>query len=278
MIGYGIGINPDTSCSTRLDHISEFISGTISSIKFVGSWLIHEIPWIELSLLWPRVREHGFLRWENFYTHISSFTKEFALLLDIGVWPAEELNDGSLLSIFVVVRLIDWVSLPNQVLGFLSNGEFFTITVSCFDNEGKSIREARINGIGGIRLESFVVEVVFQFNNAIMLSALCRNVSRFSVSAVNNVVKAHNSTKSLVLRFVKVGIWSVLKESLETSLRPFIWISCLLATCASNISVEVRAVIYHTLGNIGAISTVSGEGCFNNGSGSCDLCDFGLHL
>ena len=135
MVGNGIGVNSDSCCSARLDHISEFVSGTVSSVELVRSWLIHEPPWIKFTLLRPFVREHRFLWWENFDTHVSSFTEELALFFDVSIWPAEELNDGSLLTVLHVVRLVDRGRLPDHILGLLSDGKFFTVTVSCFDNK-----------------------------------------------------------------------------------------------------------------------------------------------
>jgi len=92
-------------------------------------------------------------------------------------------------------------------------------------------------------LESFVIEVVFHLGDAVVLSALGGNVSRASISTVNNIIVAHNSTETFILWLVKVGIWTVLEEGLETSLGPIIWVSSLCSISASNVSVEVRAVI-----------------------------------
>jgi hypothetical protein len=180
-------------------------------------------------------------------------------LSDISIWPSKQLNNSSFLSILVVICLVDLSTLPNEVLGLLSDGVFFTVSVGGFDNKGKSIGEAVVNGICGVGLESFVVEVVFHFGNAVVLSALGGDVCGASVGAVYDVIEAHNSTKAFILWLVEVSIWTILEESLETSLGPVIWISCLLSTCASNVTIEVGAVILDILHLFRAISSMAGE-------------------
>jgi len=239
VVGDGISVNSNTSSSASLDHISELLSGSVSSIEFVGSWLIHEVPWVKLTILWPLVGENRFLWWENFDSHVPSFAKELALLSDVSIWPSKHLNDGSLLSILIVISLVDLSTLPHKVLNLLSNGVFFAISIGCFDNKGKSIRETGVNSIGSIRLETFVVEVVFHLGDAVVLSALGGDVGGASVGAVDDVVEAHDSTEAFIFRLVEVSIWTVLKEGLEASLGPVVWVSGLLATGAAGVAVEV---------------------------------------
>jgi len=100
----------------------------------VGDWLIHEPPWVELTILWPLIRLDSFLRWENFHSHIASFGKESALVFDISVWPSEKLNDGTLLSILVVVSLLDLWELPEKILLLHSDGILLAVRVNCLDN------------------------------------------------------------------------------------------------------------------------------------------------
>jgi len=151
------------------------------------------------------------------------------------------------LTAFHVAWLIDLFTLPHKVLGLLSDSELFAITISRFDDERKLIGEAVVNSVGSIGLESFIVEVVLHLGDAVVLSALGANVSRASVRTVDDIVVAHNSTETLVLWFVEVGIWTVLKEGLEASLGPVIWVSSLLSASASNVTIEVGAVILDIL-------------------------------
>lgn len=137
--------------------------------------------------------------------------------------------------------------MPNEVLGLLGDGILFAISIGCLDDERKSIREAGVDSVGGIGLESFVVEVVFHLHDAVVLSALGGDVGGLSIGAVDDVVEAHDSAEAFIFWLVEVSIRSILEEGLEASLGPFIWISGLLSTSAANISVEVGAVIHDSL-------------------------------
>jgi hypothetical protein len=60
---------------------------------------------------------------------------------------------------------------------------------------------------------------------------------------INNLVEAHNSSQTFIFRFIHVSINTIWQKGLERSLGPFVWISYLLTVFASNVSVEVWAVI-----------------------------------
>ena len=134
MVNDSIGVDSNTSCSAGLDHISELISCSHSAVKLVGSWLINEPPWVELTLLWPNVSCDRFLWWENFDSHVSGLTKELALFLDISVWPSKELDNSSLLTTFIVLWLLDLSTLPDEVVWLQSDLPIFSISVGSFDN------------------------------------------------------------------------------------------------------------------------------------------------
>jgi hypothetical protein len=134
VVGDSISVDPYSVTSASLDHRSELGSGTISTIQLVGCWLVDEVPWIEFSILWPFIREYRFLRWEDLDSHVSSFTKEGAFLLNVGIWPSEELNNSSFLAIFVVGWLIDLVGLPEKICWLLGNSELFAVSINSLNN------------------------------------------------------------------------------------------------------------------------------------------------
>jgi hypothetical protein len=56
-------------------------------------------------------------------------------LLNIFIWPAKELDNGSLLSTLVIIGLINLRSLPNEIGLLYSDLEIFSIAISGDDNK-----------------------------------------------------------------------------------------------------------------------------------------------
>lgn len=134
--------------------------------------------------------------------------------------------------------------MPNKICRFYSNLIVFTISVSNFNNEWYSFFMGTwVSLVRTWRYKSFIIPVILNCFDAFMLSALCINCCRLSSRLVNNLVEAHNSSQTFIFRFVHVSINTVWQKGLERSLGPFVWISYLFTVFASNVSVEVRAVI-----------------------------------
>lgn len=133
MVDDCISIDSDSSFSASLNHASQLISSSMSAIKFVRCWLVHEPPGVEFTILWPFISENRFLWWKNFDSHVTCLTKEFAFFSNISIWPSEELNNCSFLTILVVGSLIYWLSLPNKVTWLNSNSPCFSISICCFN-------------------------------------------------------------------------------------------------------------------------------------------------
>ena len=85
--------------------------------------------------MWPLIRGDVLLRREDLHSHVTSLAKESAFFLDVLVWPAEELDDGTLLSLVVVVWLIDLWSLPDEVGGIHGDLELVAVSVCHLDLE-----------------------------------------------------------------------------------------------------------------------------------------------
>lgn len=157
--------------------------------------MIQKPPWIQFSILWPFVSNHRLLRRENFYSHITSFTQEFTFLFNVFIRPSKKFNDCSFLSIFVVTWLVNMSILPNKICWFNSNLEVFTISISYFNNEWYSFfMWARVNLIRAGRDESFIIPVILNCFDAVMLSAVGIDSSRLSSRLVYNLVVAHYSS------------------------------------------------------------------------------------
>lgn len=98
-----ISIDTNTSLSTGLDHRPQILSASASSCEFVRSWLVVEPPWVELTILGPLITEGRFGHWEYLHSHPSLLSQVLALFAHIIMWPAEHLNDSSLLAAFVSI-------------------------------------------------------------------------------------------------------------------------------------------------------------------------------
>lgn len=111
----GVCVDADASCTTGLDHVAELLTGSVTSVQFVGDWLIVEPPGVKLTILRPLVAEDRLRNWENFYAHPAHLGQVRALLFDVLMRPSEHLDNASLLAVLINRRLIDGCSLPDEV-------------------------------------------------------------------------------------------------------------------------------------------------------------------
>ena len=269
----GIGVDSDALASAGLDHVSELLSGSASAVELVGSGLVDEEPWVELAVLRPLVGEEGLLWWEDFDAHVAGLGQEVALLGDVVVWPSEELNDGSLLTVLVVVSLLNLSILPDKVSWLSSDGKLFAVSIGDLDSQSELLHQTGVGLVGTLGLEALVVPVVLDLLNTVMLSALSLDGSRLFVGSVNDFVVAHDSAQTLILVLVHMSIRSVLEESLEGSLGPVVWVSGLLSASASSLAVEVGAIVVN--GSM-VTMTASMVGGFDAHHGRSS-CEFGEH-
>jgi hypothetical protein len=145
MVDNCISVNTHTMGTTSCDQTAECITVTTSAIQVVRNWLIVEIPWIQLSVLRPFVRNHGFLSGEDFNSHPAHFAKCFTLSFDISVWPAKHLDNSTLLTIVVCCILNDGWILPNEIRGFRLVSELCTRSISSLHDQGESICKRTVN-------------------------------------------------------------------------------------------------------------------------------------
>lgn len=115
VIDDGVGVNPETEATACLDHISQFLSGSMTTVKFIRNGLIVEPPRIQLTILRPFEGEDRFLRREDLNSHPASFGDRGTLLFNISVRPAEEFDDSTLLTTFVLRSLVNMGTLPNKI-------------------------------------------------------------------------------------------------------------------------------------------------------------------
>lgn len=136
-----VSIDTDTCSSASLDHVTELLSVTVATIQFVADRLVVEPPGVKFTILRPFIREDTFLRWEHLDTHPSHLAKCSALSLDVGIWPAEHFDDGSLLPIFVLRTLGDIGGLPDEIEGLKSYVPSKTVNVVTSDSNREGARE-----------------------------------------------------------------------------------------------------------------------------------------
>eukprot|EP00042_Codosiga_hollandica_P037251 m.291164 g.291164 ORF g.291164 m.291164 type:complete len:558 (-) comp55093_c0_seq1:1029-2702(-) len=96
-----VSINANVLAAASLDHLAQRLSTAHPPLQPVAHRLIHEIPGIFDRLERPGAH-HLLLRRVNLCTHVASLSQESALLLDLVVWPAKELDNSALLSVAVV--------------------------------------------------------------------------------------------------------------------------------------------------------------------------------
>lgn len=81
------------------------------------------------------------MRREHFDTHPPHFAERRALLLDVGVWPAEHLDDGALLALVVRGTLRHVGRLPHEVQRLKVDLPSLTLVVRALDGHRKGRRE-----------------------------------------------------------------------------------------------------------------------------------------
>ena len=118
MVDNGIGVDTDSSGSAGLNRVAELLTGSTTTLKLVRDGLVVEPPWVELTLLGPLVGEDGLRDGEQLDSHPAGLTEELALFLDISVRPSEKLNDSTLLTVLVNIRLVNLIGLEHEVHWF----------------------------------------------------------------------------------------------------------------------------------------------------------------
>ena len=239
MVDNCISVNTHTMGTTSCDQTAECITVTTSAIQVVRNWLIVEIPWIQLSVLRPFIRNHGFLSGEDFNSHPAHFAKCFTLSFDISVWPAKHLDNSTLLTIVVCCILNNGWILPKEIRGFRLVSELCTRSISSLHDQGESICKRTVNWEDAAGSETFIVPVVLHFGDAAVLAASSFDLSGISATAINNIVVADNTAHTLVT-FLPVGRSG--KWCLETAVNPVWWVSGLGATGTLK-SLEVGAIV-----------------------------------
>ena len=89
MVDDSISVYSDTSSSAGLNHVSEFVPVSVSAIKFVRYWLVHEVPRVELSVLGPLVGEEGLVGREDLDSHPSHLSQLGTFIFNVSVGPPE---------------------------------------------------------------------------------------------------------------------------------------------------------------------------------------------
>lgn len=115
MVDNSISVDSHVVLSASIDHFSERVCVPHSGLKFVADWLVEPIPRIHLSVFGVFKIKDGFLRREDFNSHVPCFSDHFALLGDFIIRPSEHLDDGSFLAIVVVTRLVYCGVVPNEI-------------------------------------------------------------------------------------------------------------------------------------------------------------------
>jgi len=101
VIDNSICINSYANKSALLNHFTKLLTSSTSTSQLIGSWLIVEPPWIQLTTLWPFKAESGFGNWEYLNTHPTLLSKILTLLFDILMRPSKHLDNGTLLTLEV---------------------------------------------------------------------------------------------------------------------------------------------------------------------------------
>ena len=114
-----------------MDHVSELRPSSVSVAQFVAYWLVVEPPWIELPFLRPFVGKHSFLRREYLDAHPAHLSNGLALFFNILVGPPEEFYDAALLSVLIVVALLDFGCIPDEVNIF---ERYLFVNVACISH------------------------------------------------------------------------------------------------------------------------------------------------
>jgi hypothetical protein len=87
-----------SSCSASLNHITEFLSRSMTSLQLVTHRLIVEPPRVKLTLLRPFKGKDTFLRREYLKAHPTHLSERFTLVFNVRIGPSEEFDDCTFLS------------------------------------------------------------------------------------------------------------------------------------------------------------------------------------
>ena len=147
VVDHSIGINSDTCSSASLNHVSELFAGTTTTLKLVRSGLVVEPPWVELAILRPLVGEDGFSDGEDLDAHPALLGQVCAFFLHIIVWPAEEFNNSTFLTVFINWVLLNCASLPDEAHWFKSDSIISTAVIS-LDHESQGFTERAVDLVG----------------------------------------------------------------------------------------------------------------------------------
>lgn len=133
MVDNSICVDPHSFSSAGVDHIPQRGWVSLSGVQSVTAGLIEPVPRVQLSIFGVLKIENRLLRREYFDAHVTCFPDHFALLSDIIIGPSEHLNDGSFLSPFVIIRLIDCRVVPHEVDLVQYQCSFDSISVKSFN-------------------------------------------------------------------------------------------------------------------------------------------------
>ena len=133
MVDNSICVDPHSFSSAGVDHIPQRGWVSLSGVQSVTAGLIEPVPRVQLSIFGVLKIKNRLLRREYFDAHVTCFPDHFALLSDIIIGPSEHLNDGSFLSPFVIIRLIDCRVVPHEVDLVQYQCSFDSISVKSFN-------------------------------------------------------------------------------------------------------------------------------------------------
>jgi hypothetical protein len=166
-------------------------------MEFIRDGLINEEPGIQLTVLRPLIGHESLIWWEDLDSHVTGLAKERAFFFDVSVWPSKEFNDSTFLSLIVVIRLIDGISLPDKVSGLHSYLKVFAFRGD-LNLEGHGISDRRVSLEAAVSLITLIIPIVLDVCNGVVLAALGLYSGRLSILSVSDLVVAHNATKTFV--------------------------------------------------------------------------------
>ena len=151
----GVGVDPNSEGAAGVDHGTKLIAGAHAALELVADGLIHEVPRIH-DVLEGLGAHDLLLRRKDLDAHVASVGEELALLLHVLVRPAEELDNGSLLTRAVValgVSQLDVGGVPDKVKGLKVNGGL----VGAGDSQGDGpLGVGGSEGCGGLGLRDAI--------------------------------------------------------------------------------------------------------------------------
>jgi hypothetical protein len=245
MVNNSVGVDTDTVGAAGGDKAAESFARSTATLEVVSNGLIVEVPGVELTLLGPFIGHDWLHGGEDLDAHPAHLSESLTLGLDVLMRPAEHLDDTSLLTVLVGSILLNYRVLPNEVGGLKGNREFTTLWVSGLHGEGESLSKGRSCGVGAGGNISFIVPVVGNIDNWVMLTTASLNLSTLTVRGINDIVIALNTAVALVFRLPVVASG---KGGLESAVGPGFGLVSLIAWGALEV-IEVRAVVSKSEGS-----------------------------